>query len=110
MSRVTRCRCTLRALRSGTFVRRTRRSGLRASRTTRRHRLRLRRNDSGFGLRGSGFAPLGSEARQRVFSRLFESLQIGAYVGTVGPDDSSTMAANPYLKLIFGHASETPEA
>src|SRR5262249_27031037 len=50
------------------------------------------------------------ESRARVFSRLFESLQIGAYVGTVGPDDSSTIAANPYLKLIFGFASETPEA
>jgi two-component system cell cycle sensor histidine kinase/response regulator CckA len=52
----------------------------------------------------------GSNPESRVFSRLFESLQIGAYVGTVGPDASSTLAANPHLKLIFGYASETPEA
>jgi signal transduction histidine kinase len=66
--------------------------------------------DSGSGVRDSHRSDPKPESRQRVFSRLFESLQIGAYVGTVGPDDSSTMAANPYLKLIFGHASETPEA
>ncbi len=34
----------------------------------------------------------------------------GVYIGTIGPDATTTIAANPYLKLIFGYASETAEA
>ena len=34
----------------------------------------------------------------------------GVYIGTLGPEQTTTIAANPYLKLIFGYASETPEA
>jgi signal transduction histidine kinase len=48
--------------------------------------------------------------RVRAFARLFESVQEGVYVGTIGPDETSTIAANPHLKLIFGYAIETPEA
>jgi signal transduction histidine kinase len=48
--------------------------------------------------------------RSKAFARLFESVQEGVYVGTIGPDETSTFAANPHLKLIFGYASETPEA
>jgi signal transduction histidine kinase/CheY-like chemotaxis protein len=32
------------------------------------------------------------------------------YIGTIGPDVTSTIAANPHLKLVFGYASETPDA
>ena len=34
----------------------------------------------------------------------------GVYIGTIGTDATTTIAANPYLKLIFGYASETAEA
>jgi signal transduction histidine kinase len=40
---------------------------------------------------------------------LFEAVHEGVYIGMVGPDVTSTIAANPHLKLIFGYASETPE-
>jgi len=33
----------------------------------------------------------------------------GVYIGTIGPESSSTIAANPHLKLIFGYAGETAE-
>ena len=49
------------------------------------------------------------EKRAAAFARLFEAVHEGVYIGTIGPDDSSTIAANPHLKLIFGYAVETPE-
>ncbi len=50
------------------------------------------------------------DARADAFARLFHSVQEGVYIGTVGPDGTSTVAANPHLNLIFGYAGETPEA
>jgi signal transduction histidine kinase/CheY-like chemotaxis protein len=50
------------------------------------------------------------EQRAAAFARLFEAVHEGVYIGTIGPDSSSTLAANPHLKLIFGYAGETPEA
>jgi signal transduction histidine kinase len=50
------------------------------------------------------------EKRAAAFARLFEAVHEGVYIGTVGPDSTSTIAANPHLKLIFGHPIETPEA
>ena len=50
------------------------------------------------------------EKRAAAFARLFEAVQEGVYIGTIGPETTSTIAANPHLKLIFGHPSETPEA
>jgi PAS domain S-box-containing protein len=41
---------------------------------------------------------------------LFEAVHEGVYIGTIGPDTTSTIAANPHLKLIFGYASEEAEA
>jgi signal transduction histidine kinase len=41
---------------------------------------------------------------------LFEAVHEGVYIGTIGPDTSSTIATNPHLKLIFGFASEAREA
>jgi PAS domain S-box-containing protein len=45
-----------------------------------------------------------------AFARLFESVHEGVYIGALADDSSSTLSANPYLKLIFGYASETPTA
>jgi two-component system NtrC family sensor kinase len=41
---------------------------------------------------------------------LFEAVHEGVYIGSIGPDSSSTIAANPHLKLMFGYGSETAEA
>jgi two-component system, cell cycle sensor histidine kinase and response regulator CckA len=49
------------------------------------------------------------EHRGAAFARLFEAVHEGVYIGTVGPDATATIAANPHLKLIFGYASEAPE-
>ena len=50
------------------------------------------------------------EKRAAAFARLFEAVHEGVYIGTIGPDSTSTIAANPHLKLIFGYPIETPEA
>jgi two-component system cell cycle sensor histidine kinase/response regulator CckA len=49
------------------------------------------------------------DKRAAAFARLFEVVHEGVYIGTIGPDVTSTFAANPHLKLIFGYLSETPE-
>jgi signal transduction histidine kinase len=50
------------------------------------------------------------EKRAAAFARLFEAVHEGVYIGAIGADQTSTIAANPHLKLIFGHGGETPEA
>jgi signal transduction histidine kinase/CheY-like chemotaxis protein len=50
------------------------------------------------------------ETRAAAFARLFEAVHEGVYIGTVRDDSTATIAANPHLKLVFGYASETPEA
>jgi two-component system cell cycle sensor histidine kinase/response regulator CckA len=50
------------------------------------------------------------ERRAAAFARLFEAVHEGVYIGTIGPDATSTIAANPYLKLIFGYGNEVPES
>ncbi|HMF98877.1 MAG TPA: histidine kinase dimerization/phospho-acceptor domain-containing protein, partial [Vicinamibacterales bacterium] len=50
------------------------------------------------------------DRRAAAFARLFEAVHEGVYIGSIGPDSSATIAANPHLKLIFGYASETAEA
>src|SRR5204862_486634 len=47
--------------------------------------------------------------RASAFARLFEAVHEGVYIGTIGPEVTLTIAANPHLKLIFGYASDTPE-
>jgi signal transduction histidine kinase/CheY-like chemotaxis protein len=49
------------------------------------------------------------QRRAAAFGRFFEALHEGVYIGMIGPEVTSTIAANPHLKLIFGYASETPE-
>jgi two-component system NtrC family sensor kinase len=48
--------------------------------------------------------------RADAFARLFEAVHEGVYIGTLGPEGGTTLAANPHLKLIFGHPPETPES
>jgi len=49
------------------------------------------------------------DRRAAAFARLFEAVHEGVYIGTLGPETTSTIAANPHLKLIFGYASEAAE-
>src|SRR6185503_10045154 len=50
------------------------------------------------------------DRRASAFARLFEAVHEGVYIGTIGPESSSTIAANPHLKLMFGYGGETAEA
>src|SRR5580765_6571119 len=50
------------------------------------------------------------DKRAASFARLFQGVQVGAYIGVIGPDATSTVAANPHLKLIFGYGGETPDS
>jgi signal transduction histidine kinase len=50
------------------------------------------------------------ERRATALARLFDGVLEGVYIGTIGPARTSTTAANAHLKLMFGHASETPDA
>ena len=45
-----------------------------------------------------------------ALSRLFESVPLGIYVGAFGGAGDATVAANPHLKLMFGHAPEADAA
>ena len=47
-----------------------------------------------------------SEHRADAFARLFEAVHEGVYIGHLGPQDTKTLAANPYLKVMFGYAAE----
>ena len=46
------------------------------------------------------------ETRAESFARLFEAAHEGVYIGLLGPTTTRTLAANPHLKLIFGHAGD----
>jgi two-component system NtrC family sensor kinase len=50
------------------------------------------------------------DQRAAAFARLFEAVHEGVYIGTIGPDRTSTIAANPHVKLIFGYAGDAPES
>jgi signal transduction histidine kinase len=43
------------------------------------------------------------------FARLFEAVHEGVYIGTIRGPLTCTLSANPYLKLMFGFAPDTPE-
>jgi len=45
-----------------------------------------------------------------AFARLFESVHEGVFIGALSPATDVTHSANPYLKLMFGFAAETPQA
>jgi two-component system, cell cycle sensor histidine kinase and response regulator CckA len=50
------------------------------------------------------------DKRATAFARLFQGVQVGAYIGVISADATSTVAANPHLKLIFGYSAETDDA
>ena len=50
------------------------------------------------------------DERAAAFAHLFQAVHEGVYIGTIGADDTSTIAANPHVKLILGYGSETPDA
>ena len=49
------------------------------------------------------------DRRAAAFERLFEAVHEGVYIGTIGPESTATIAANPHLKLIFGYPGDTAE-
>jgi signal transduction histidine kinase/BarA-like signal transduction histidine kinase len=49
------------------------------------------------------------DRRAAAFARFFEAVHEGVYIGTIGPDTTATIAANPHLKLIFGYPGDAPE-
>ena len=46
--------------------------------------------------------------RPEEFARLFEAVHEGVYIGLIEQGGTRTLSANPYLKLMFGYAAETP--
>jgi signal transduction histidine kinase len=50
------------------------------------------------------------EPRADAFARLFEAVHEGVYIGQLGAIRSTTLAANPHLKTMFGYASEAKDA
>jgi signal transduction histidine kinase len=48
--------------------------------------------------------------RGDAFARLFEAVHEGIYIGLLGPRDTRTLAANPYLKAMFGYAADAGDA
>ena len=49
-------------------------------------------------------------SRAESFTRLFEAVHEGVYVGLLGARDNVTIAANPYLRIMLGYPADTPEA
>jgi PAS domain S-box-containing protein len=53
--------------------------------------------------------PHPSFSRAEAFARLFEAVHEGVYIGRLTARENETLAANPYLRLIFGYPPDTPE-
>jgi signal transduction histidine kinase len=47
-----------------------------------------------------------STATAETFARLFEAVHEGVYIGVIDGRSTTTLSANPYLKLMFGFAAE----
>ena len=50
-----------------------------------------------------------ADPRELLFPRLFDRIQVGAFVGVLSDRGDSTLATNIPLRLIFGYAIETDE-
>ena len=52
-----------------------------------------------------------NDHRADAFSRLFEAVHEGVFIGTLSTrgDSGTTLAVNPHLKLMFGFAPDAPE-
>ena len=51
-----------------------------------------------------------TDERATAFARLFNSVPEGVYMGTLGAIGTTTLAANPHLKSIFGYPSDAAES
>ena len=49
------------------------------------------------------------DERSLAFARLFQSVREGVYMGSLGANSTTTLAANPHLKQIFGYAPDAAE-
>jgi PAS domain S-box-containing protein len=49
------------------------------------------------------------DERSAAFARLFQSVREGVYMGTLGAGVTSTVAANPHVKAIFGYPPDAAE-
>jgi len=49
------------------------------------------------------------DERNIAFARMFQSVREGVYIGTLGANSTSTLAANPHLKAIFGYPPDAAE-
>ncbi len=49
-------------------------------------------------------------ARAESFLRLFDAVHEGVYIGTLGPRDNITLAANPFFRIMLGYPPGTPES
>jgi signal transduction histidine kinase/CheY-like chemotaxis protein len=50
-----------------------------------------------------------AESADQAYGRLFDGIQVGAFVGILSDRGDRTLAANAQLRLIFGYAVETDE-
>jgi PAS domain S-box-containing protein len=50
-----------------------------------------------------------ADGRDLAFARLFHSVHEGVYMGTLAAASTSTLAANPHLKTIFGYPQDAAE-
>jgi two-component system NtrC family sensor kinase len=50
------------------------------------------------------------DERASAFARLFNSVREGVYLGTLGAVGTTTLAANPHLKAIFGYPEDAAES
>lgn len=50
-----------------------------------------------------------NDERAQAFARLFSSVHEGVYLGTLGAVGTTTLAANPHLKTIFGYPEDAAE-
>ena len=51
-----------------------------------------------------------SQPRADAFARLFEAVHEGVYIGLLSAAHTTTVAANPHLKLMFGYAADLADA
>ena len=49
------------------------------------------------------------DERSPAFARLFQGVKEGVYFGALGANSTSTLAANPHLKQIFGYPTDAAE-
>jgi len=57
--------------------------------------------------------PAAHRERASAFARLFEAVREGVFIGSLDLADAAggtTLAANPYLRLIFGYAAGAPDS